>query len=178
MTSSTSDLSAHLLGNRQPEEDDENDIKCGEEEGCMPFSLNSLYDEEYEDSQSGSDKNEQSYLILFVLHVLLFETFGVALYTTPIWLKTNCSFILIVIVASSYKQAIKDYKSSCSADVLLPELLQIIILSLMIFHSVVAAFLLLLISNLCLAVLVTASSISLIRDNIFCGNGNGQWVSA
>jgi hypothetical protein len=46
MISGTNDLSTHLLGNHQHKEDDENDLNCDEEEGCMP------YDEEYEESRN------------------------------------------------------------------------------------------------------------------------------
>jgi hypothetical protein len=63
MISSTNDLSTHLLDNRQSEEDDENDIDCDEEEGCMPSCTPKIMDDEEleEDSQSRSnDKNEQS----------------------------------------------------------------------------------------------------------------------
>jgi hypothetical protein len=143
MISGINDLSTHLLGNHQHKEDDENGLNCDEEEGCMP------YDEEYEESQSSSDKNEQSYLLLFVLHFLLFETFGMALYASPVWvLMVNCSIVLFVIVASIYTQAMKDWKPSCSAIVFfLPEILQIIILSVMIFSNVGALCLLLVIIN-------------------------------
>jgi hypothetical protein len=157
MISSTNDLSMHLLGNRQHEEDDEHAPDSDEEEGCMPCSLKILSEEELEDSQSSSD-NGHSIFLLLVLHFLLFEAFGVALYACPVWSKINCNIILFVIITSIYKKAIKDCKPSCSAVLFLPELLQIVILSLMIFDKVVAAFLLLIISNLCLVVLMAASS--------------------
>jgi hypothetical protein len=147
------------------------------------------YDEEYQKPQSSSDKNEQSYLLLFVLHVLLFESFGMALYAPPVWflkincniilfvivasiylyaspvwfLKINCNIILFVIVASIYKQAMKEWKPTCSAVVLLPEILQIIILSVMILSSVDAACLLLVISNFCLAVLAATTIVCTVR---------------
>jgi hypothetical protein len=154
MISSANDLSTHLLG-----QDDEHDPDCDEEEGCMPCSVKILYEEELEDSQSSSD-NGHSIFLSYVLHFLLFETFfDVAVYVSPVWLKVNCSIILFVFISSVYKKVIKDCKPTCSAVVLLPELLQIIILSLTIFDKVVAALLLLMISNLCLAVLAAASSI-------------------
>jgi membrane-associated HD superfamily phosphohydrolase len=162
MMSSTNDLSTHLLGNRQHEEDDERDLDCcDEEEGCMPCSLKIMYDEELEDSQSSSD-NKQSCSLLFpdiFLHFLLFETFGVALYDSPVWFAVNCNLLIFVIVAVIYRQSMKDFKPTCSAVALLPELQLIIILSLMIFDKVVAAFLFLLISIICLAVLAAATNI-------------------
>ena len=162
MISSTIDLSVYLLGNHQLKRDDENDLECDEEEGCMPScSPKILYDELEEDysQSSSSDKNEHHYLLsLFILHVLLFETFGVALYASHIWLDVNCSIILFVIISFIYKQAIKDccYKPTRSTVFFLPELLQIKMLSLVIFDKVDAALLLLLISILCLAFWVAA----------------------
>jgi hypothetical protein len=73
MTSSTNDLSTHLLGNLQPEEEDDgHHPDYDEEKGCMPCFLKILYDEELEDSQSSSD-DKQSYFLSFVLHALLFD---------------------------------------------------------------------------------------------------------
>lgn len=82
MISSTNNITTHLLGSRQHEEDDERDPDCDEEESGIPCSLQIVYDEELEDSHSSSD-NKQSYYLLFVLRTLLFETYGVALYTCP-----------------------------------------------------------------------------------------------
>jgi hypothetical protein len=64
MFSSTNDLSTHLLGSRQHEEDDARDAVYDEEESGIPCSLKIVYDEELEDSQSSSD-NKQSYFLSF-----------------------------------------------------------------------------------------------------------------
>jgi hypothetical protein len=165
MISSTNDLSTPLLSNHQRKEDDAKDLKCDEEEGYMPRCLQTKYGEELQDSQSSSDQNEQSCyrcsLLLFVLlHFLILKTFGVALYTSPIWLWLNCNIdlILFVIVAYLYKQVIKDCKPTCSAVVLLPELLQIIILSVMMFDKFEVALLLMSIGSLCLSLLTAVAS--------------------
>lgn len=119
-----------------------------------------MYDEEYAHSQSrSSDKNAHNVLLWFVLQSLLLENSGVTIYACPIWLDVNCSNILFVIISSINKQAIKDCcKPTCSTVVHLPELLQIIILSLLIFDNVDAALLLLLISIICLAFLATVTN--------------------
>jgi molybdopterin-binding protein len=50
MISSTNDLSVHLLGSHQHKGDDENDLDCDEEEGCMPScSPKIMYDEDLKD---------------------------------------------------------------------------------------------------------------------------------
>jgi hypothetical protein len=160
----TNDLSTPLLSNHQRKEDDAKNLECDEEEGCMPRCLKIVYDEELQYSQSSCDQKEYSCsrcdLLLFVLlHSLMLRTFGVALYASPIWLWLNCNIILFVIVAYLYKQTIKDCKPTCSAVVLLPELLQIIILSVMMFDKEFdVALVLMSISSLCLSLLTAVAS--------------------
>jgi hypothetical protein len=153
MISSTSDLSTRLLCDHQAEGDG-NVLDYDEEEGCVPCSLKL-------ESQSSSDRNKHIYILLFVLvlfYLVLFETFGVAFHASPFrLLKATCNTIIFVIVAYLYKQAMKDYKPTCSILVLLPEVLQIVILSVITFGNVDAAFLLLSISNFCLAVLAVVA---------------------
>jgi hypothetical protein len=126
----------------------------------MPCSLKILYEEEIEDSPS------RSIFLLFVLHALLFDYFGMAFYSSPVevttglrWSIVNFSIIIFVIISAIYRQAMKDCKSTCSAVVLLPEILHITILSPMLFDDVVVAFIFMLISILRLAVLAAVSSI-------------------
>jgi hypothetical protein len=100
MISGTSNLSKRpLLGSDQLEGDGRNVQDCDEEKGCMPCSFEIVYDEEeYEESQSSSNKNEQIYIVLFVL--LLFETFGMAFYVSPFrLLKADCNIILFAIAS-------------------------------------------------------------------------------
>jgi hypothetical protein len=157
MLSSTNDLSAHLLGSHQAEEDDEHHPgDHDEEEGFIPCFLKNLYDEELEDFQSSSE-NKASYFLSFVLHVLLIDYFVIS--TGLHWSLVNFSIILFVAISIIYRQAIKVCKPTYSAVILLPEILQVVILSPMLFDNIDAAFCFLLISILFLTVSVAVISI-------------------
>jgi hypothetical protein len=165
---STNDLSAPLLGNLTQHECDERDAEYDDKDGCISCSLKIGHDdtEESEDSQSSSNDEETCFLSAFTLHVFLFVQFGMAFSTSPVeattglsWSVVNYSIILYAIISAIYRQAIKDCKPTCSTVVLLPEILIDIMLLLVLFNKVVAAFLVLLVSILCLAFLVVASGI-------------------
>jgi hypothetical protein len=166
---STNDLSTPLLDNLPQHEYDECDSEYDEEEGCILRSLKISYDdtEESKDDWQSSCHAEESYFLSFALHALLFAQFGMTFSTSSIeattglsWSVVNYSIILYVITTTIYRQAVKDCKLTCSAVVLLlPEILMMIMLVLILFKNVVAAFLVLWVSTLCLAFLVMASSI-------------------
>jgi hypothetical protein len=67
--------------------------------------------------------------------------------------------ILFVTIAAIYRQTIKDCKPTCSAVVHSPEILLNIMLGLVLSDKIDVALLVLLVSILCLAVLLVASSI-------------------
>jgi hypothetical protein len=166
---STNDISTPLLGNLPQHEYDERDSEYDEEEGCILRSIKIAYDdtEESEDDLQSSSHDEESFFLSFALHVLLFAQFGMTFSASSIeaitglsWSVVNYSIILYVITTTIYRQAAKDCKLTCSAVVLiLPEILMNIMVVLVLFQKVVAAFLVLWVSTLCLAFLVMASSI-------------------
>jgi hypothetical protein len=86
-------------------------------------------------SQFGSMKGSELFFT-FLFPTLLFVRFGVYFYTSRAttrlsWSMAICSIIIsviIVIIAAIYRQAIQDFKPTCFAVILLPEILLNIIL--------------------------------------------------
>jgi hypothetical protein len=164
---STSDLSTPLLGNLTQHECDEREAEYDEEEGCLTCFV---YDDNVELEDWKYDSIEEDMLFFaFALHALLFVQFGMAFSTFPVeattglsWSVVNYSIILYVITTTVYRQVAKDWKPTCSAVILLPEILIDGMLFLILFNKVVAAFWFLLVSILCLAFLVVTSSIGVL----------------
>jgi hypothetical protein len=169
---STYDLATSLLVNIPLHECDQRNAEYGEEEGCMICCVDDDNNAKSKDSKNGSIE-EDTFFFTFALHVLLFVQFGLAFYRFPIgtttglrWSVVNYSIFLYVITTSIYRHAAKNCKSACSAFILLPEIFIDIMLLLVLFNKVVAAFLFLLVSMLCLAFLVVAYSIQVLIDTL------------
>jgi hypothetical protein len=167
---STNDLSSPLLGNLPRHE---HEHERGEQDA--------EYDEEVcmldHDSSSQEDSQDQQIncALAIVMSALLFLQFGIPFYMSPAeateclrWSVVNYSIVLYVIAATLYRQSVKDCDISdmfYSATLLLPEILMDVMLCLVLFDKVVAAFLVLQFGILCLAslaVFVAASKMPLI----------------
>jgi hypothetical protein len=105
---------------------------------------------------------------LFV-SALLFLQFGVAFYTSPVqaktgldWYSVNYSIVHYVFTTVLYRLSVEDYGMSCAATLLLPDFLTLIMMCLLHFDKIIAAFFLLLGSMFCLGVFVIASTIRLL----------------
>jgi hypothetical protein len=160
-----------------------------EEKGLMSCSLKIVYDdeeeseEEEEDSKSSGEKESSGLFdelaVSAALPFLLFLEFGIAFSsasevdasttttttttTTGLsWSVVNFSIVLFGITAILYRQAVKSsnkLNAKCSALALLPEIITNIVLSLVLFDKIFAAFCLLLGSMHLMVVLVLGNSI-------------------
>jgi hypothetical protein len=166
------------------------DYEYDEEEGkgCMSCSLKIVYDDEEESESeedsisSGEDESSGRFdgllAVSAALPFLLFLQFGMAFSsasevdasttTTGLsWSVVNYNIVLFVITASLYRLKVKASCTTlkCSALVLLPEIITNIVLSLVLFDKIFAAFWLLWSSMLCLVflglVFTLASSIDI-----------------
>jgi hypothetical protein len=86
-----------------------------------------------------------------------------AFYTSPVeatiglrWSVVNCCIVLYSIIAALYRHSLIDSDISCLSTLLLPVTLTMNMLFLVLFDEVIAAFLLLLGSMLCLAAFTVA----------------------
>jgi hypothetical protein len=143
-----------------------------DEEGCMPYPLEIFVGNEELDEVSGDDSSQSSWwnencVALVVLSGLLSVQFvavfcmpGAEATTTtgPRWSVASYGIMLFVAVAIVYHKTVKDHKLACWVVVLAPEILTSIILGLVILDHLIAAFLFMLVSTLCLAILAEAIS--------------------
>ena len=104
--------------------------------------------------------------MVIVIPALLFHQFGMAFCLSPVeattglsWSVVNCSILLFFVSAHFFQQSARDCDLTSSAVLLLPEIIMDIILGLVIFNKVVAAFLFMPVSKLVLAVFVVLSSV-------------------
>jgi len=107
------------------------------------------------------DKGFASCVMWIVLSALLFLQFGMALCFSPLTVTTglsrsvvNYSIFFFVVTTHLFRQSIRDCDLTNSAVLMLPEILMDIILGLVLLDKVVAAFLLMLVSTLVMAVFV------------------------
>jgi hypothetical protein len=178
---STNDLSTPLLGKISQRE---RDVDDDQEEGCMMCALKIVYDdEESEDCESSSNDGQSKFSRWFeivvveaALPALLFMQFGMAFSRSPVddstaglrWSLCNYSIVLFVITAFHYRQHVYVFKPPCSKFlILLPEIFMNIILILLLFDKIVAAFWLLLGSMHSMAALVLGNSIRVLVVTIF-----------
>jgi cation transport ATPase len=187
MTFTNYDLSTPLLGNPSRREvelklEHERDEQYAEydEEVCMRGSKSNVHDsshEEYENEQSSDHENQTNWwfdiclLLSMFVSTFLSLQFGMVLYNSPLppaeattglrWSVVN--FVLYVIIAARYRQSVVKCDISCLSTLPLPAILiyNMLILFLVLFDEVVAAFWLLLGSMLCLAAFTVASKIGL-----------------
>jgi hypothetical protein len=168
-------LSTPLLSNLPEHEGDECDADTDyyvEKEGCLPCPLKIVVGNEELDEVSGDDSSQSSWwnencVALVVLSGLLSVQFvavfcmpGAEATTTtgPRWSVASYGIMLFVAVAIVYHKTVKDHKLACWVVVLAPEILTSIILGLVILDHLIAAFLFMLVSTLCLAILAEAIS--------------------
>jgi hypothetical protein len=179
----TNDLSTPLLGNPSRRElelklEHERDEQYAEddEEVCMRGSKLIVHDsshEEYENEQS-SDKYQTNWwfdscslLSMFVSTLLSLQcsmtlnNSTVEATTVLSWSVVNYCIVLYVIIAALYRQSVIYCGISCPSTLLMPIILMNNMLFLVLFNEVVAAFLLLLVSMLCLAAFTVARKIRL-----------------
>jgi hypothetical protein len=167
-------LSAPLLVNEQHQDECECD-QDDRDQGCLGCTLTIVYDDSEEEEEDENDEQSPSAwwfdncVVWVVLPALLFLQFGMCFYMTSVeataglrWSVVNYSIVLFVITAILYRQSAKDCKLTNSAAILLPEILMDIILGLVLFDKVVAAFLFMLGSMLCLSLFVVLSSIRIL----------------
>ena len=170
MTSTTgnNELSTPLLCNLPQHESDAEDAY--DEECCMPCSLKNNVDDNKE--EESDDESSQctwwcdNFVSLIVLPAFLFLSFGEVFYTSSIatdtglcWYVVNYSIVIFAVSATVYRQVLQECKLTYLAALLLPEIIVDICLDLVLFGKVVPAFLLMLISTLCLAVFVVTSGV-------------------
>jgi hypothetical protein len=178
---STNNLSTPLLGNLPRHEPrDEQDAEEYDEEVCMILVQHADSSQQEEESQenepcSDGDESQSDFwcsncALVLIVFALLFLQFGIAFHTLPAektaclrWSVVNYSIVLYALVAPLYRQSVKDYEMCMSDEfysitALLPEILMDTMLLLILFDRVVAAFWLLHVSTLFLAVFVLAAS--------------------
>jgi surface polysaccharide O-acyltransferase-like enzyme len=165
-------LSTPLLSDLVPEQDG---YVCDadyydEEEGCTPCSLTVVVGTEELDEVSGDDSSQPSCWsnCWDVLHAILFLQLGKVLCmsgaeataTTCLhWTLVNYGIVLFFGIAIFYHKTVKDSKLTWTVVLLAPEILIMIIMGLLIFDQLVAAFLFMLGSIQCLAILLAVISI-------------------
>jgi hypothetical protein len=167
-------LSTSLLSNLPEHEGDECDADSNdEEEGCMPCFLKIAVDNEELDEVSDDDSSPPSWWNAncrnwIVLHALFFSQLCLGLHMSGTegtvtmslcWSVKSYVVVLFVAIATLYRQTIKCCKPTCTVVILAPEILIVIILGLVILGHLDAAFLFMLGSTMCLAILVAAMSI-------------------
>jgi hypothetical protein len=133
----------------------------GDEISC---SISIVYKEDEQDTV-----NSEAFancVIWIVLPALLYLQFGMAFCLSPVeattglsWSVVNYSIVLFVVTTFLFRQSARDCDLTGTAVLLLPEILMDIILGLVLFDKVVAAFLFMLVSMLVLAVFVVLSSV-------------------
>jgi hypothetical protein len=183
MASAAQGLSTPLLGDEREQERDvgcyyvHDEVHDEELGGCLGCTVSIAFEDEDDDEQDGSTCNGKDdddkvfswfdhVVVWIILPSLLFLQFGMAFYMSNVeavtglrWSVVNYSIVLFVITAVLYRQAAVDCKWTSSFIVLLPEILMDIILGMVLFDKIVAAFLFMLISMLCLAMFVVVCSI-------------------
>jgi hypothetical protein len=176
-TTSNHELSTPLLGNLLPHE---SDTDAYDEECCISCSLKiNVGDDEEEKSDDDSSQCRwwfDSFLGLVVPPALLFYQFGMAFSASPVEATTgmqlsvvNFSIVMFVVTAGLYRQTVHDFQITFWVARLLPEIIIGAVLGLVFCGQVAPAFLLLLISMLCMTVLGLAL-------DIFVAEGFG-WTS-
>jgi hypothetical protein len=131
---------------------------------------------EDESDGDGDDSSEpvlrcEHFVSLVVLPAILFLSFGEVFHTSSIaadtglrWYVVKYSIVMFVVSATLYRQVLQECKITYLVALLLPEILINIVLDLVLYGKVVPAVLLMLISTLCLAVFVVASSIGVLVE--------------
>jgi hypothetical protein len=165
-------LSTPLLSNLLEHEGDERDAEheyYDEEESCTQWSLTIVFVDDDEESDEVSRRFDNC-VAWFVFPALLFLQFGMAFCMSGkattiqmgLWGWSVLSYVifLFVVNAALYREAIKDYKLTWTGAVIVaPEIFINIILFLVIFDQLVAAFLFMLGSILFLTTVVAVVSI-------------------
>jgi hypothetical protein len=137
-------------------------------------SLVVLKEELYNDSDDRSQSALwcDNFVNLVVLPAILFSSFGEVFCTSSIaadtglrWCMVNYSIVMFVVSATLYRQVLQECKITYLVALLLPEILIDIVLNLVLFGKVVPAFLIILISTLCLAVFVVAISVGVLVED-------------
>jgi hypothetical protein len=168
-------LSTPLISNLLEREGDECGADCcDEEEGCMPCHLQIVVSNDELDEISGDASSQPSWwngncaAWWVALHALLFLQLGTALCMSDAEATTAAGLHWPVVIYGSvlylgisilYHKAVKNSKLTCLLVLLAPEILINIISGLVILDQSVAAFLFMLGSILCLAILVVVISI-------------------
>jgi hypothetical protein len=123
-----------------------------------PLTLAIVYGDEETSVPEDDSQWGEHFVSSVVLPVLLFLQFGMAFSTSHVqgttglplqWSLVNCTIVMFVIAAALYRRAVQDCRITCLVAILLPDFV-------MDTGQVVPAFMLLLISMLCLAVLTIA----------------------
>jgi hypothetical protein len=164
-------LSTPLLASQHEGEYDEEVCLRGSKSNDDTSSQEGTQDEK-SDSEKQTTWWFASCAISIVVSALLSLEFGIVFYTFPVevkattglcWSLINFCIVLNVIIIALYRQSIKNYgMMPYAVTLLLPELLMDIMLCLVHFDKVVAAFWLLLGSMMCLTVFVVGSKFRLL----------------